>query len=422
MNPLNAGLPKQTSVGSQPIGVSGVFPKGPSLITDEAGGQWLASGSSALAAAYPKAAKLSHLQLHGAVKSLGGSLPTTLKWSVAVSDAGIILIAYGSTTQLLRSTDGGLTLGTVSCNAGGLAIGLVLWNPVAQRFYALTNDTGTHWGAMSTTADGSAFNANFSASMGGVGPHTAASVRAVVNPTSGRIILRSTYGTSGPYSTIDSGAQAFVTRGFTGAPTVNTRLAINTAGTLAIDMPLTTGALLSRSTDDGVTWGNPGNTWVSPAAGADFYPVWHAPANAFFVFTDSARYYAAPSVFTASDYVAFTLPGSRFANSPISFINNKIVFGIKDPQGQNARQFLVSADGYTWEGKGTSVGLGSINKGLAVFGGSLGCIILPVDDGAAQSTGLQTPSLDAPLYVGTPYASDIQVAAGNPPTVFVKVK
>lgn len=423
MNPLNAGLPARAALGAGAIiGSAAFFTKGPGVVIDAAGGEWLAGGTQVLASFYPKAAKLDHLQAHGTAATLGAALPTSQAWSFASNGAGVILCAYGSALQVLRSGDGGVTWGTVAAGIGSGVVSNVVFEPISQRFYVFGNDAASVSALQSTSAAGTAFGAGFAATPGGGGAITANTVRVAVRPDTGTIAIRVTTSAGGRTTqTIASGASVIVNRGLPGISTQATTLLYNSSGHL-VDYPLASGGLIYTSADDGVTWSNPGNTYAAPSgANVDQQPIWYPAANAWFIFADAGAYYVVTNnVFTPANHTLYRMIGVRHPTSRPSVVGARLVIGIKDPNAQNARQLLCTKDGFRWTAKGTSQALGSVNKGLHVHDSGAGVIIVPVDDGAAQTGILRTPSLDQPLYVGAPLATDV-ASSSSPASLFYKV-
>lgn len=135
-------------------------------IVDEQKRLWLRSGSIASALTYARAAALEHLKVIGVAAT---NATAVAAFDVATDGAGRFVVAYGSTSTLLYSINGGQSWATVNHNLGGVqavsvtySISLALWivagNDATSYSVATQTQTnvGTAWTARTGSSHGSA--------------------------------------------------------------------------------------------------------------------------------------------------------------------------------------------------------------------------------------------------------------------------
>jgi hypothetical protein len=168
-NPLSAGLPQQAASGFSPVGSFQIFPDLGSIIRLADGSEWLRTGLSVpFATKYAQCAKLEYAKVYGSL--IASALPVSIgtatagQVEIASNGAGTIVIAYGSTSQVLVSTNGGQSFSTNAVSLGGFAITGVIWagnrfiiwgyssGSGNASFYLAHSATGTSWTAGSQLA------------------------------------------------------------------------------------------------------------------------------------------------------------------------------------------------------------------------------------------------------------------------------
>lgn len=127
---------------STPIGSAAIFPdSGPTINLDD-GSEWLRTGLAKATTGYARAAALEHLKVTGIIVSGSFSIGIT---GMATDGAGNFAAAYGDGTNILVSTNGGVSWSTVAHNAGG-AVHAVAYG--ASKWVAVGN-SGIQWFAAS---------------------------------------------------------------------------------------------------------------------------------------------------------------------------------------------------------------------------------------------------------------------------------
>ena len=96
---------------------------------------WLRSGSIASGVTYPNAGSVDALRVSGQIVFLPAGVTVT---GIAGDGAGNWIAAYGDATNVLRSTDNGVSWVTIAHNAGGIITDVVYGNNI---FVAIGNST-----------------------------------------------------------------------------------------------------------------------------------------------------------------------------------------------------------------------------------------------------------------------------------------
>ena len=104
-----------------PIGSMEYWAEAGATINQPDGSEWLRTGTVKSATGYTVAASLEHLKVSGVPVTLPAAVSA---YQIATDGAGTFVVAYGSSSNLLVSTNGGATWGTVSHGLGSDCYGV----------------------------------------------------------------------------------------------------------------------------------------------------------------------------------------------------------------------------------------------------------------------------------------------------------
>lgn len=423
MGVFNAGLPSSASSASAnlPIGAQLLMVPTAQILNFSDGSVWLQSGNGVSPASYPDAAKLDHVCTHGAAANLTAPVAFATTTQVASNGNGVVIATRGVASQMLWSTDYGVTWSTAS--TPGLANSPILTSVVwtGNRFIVggtLSGGPGTAAWAHSTdglnwtagTADTTLSGLNSSGPMSmAVNPSTGTVIAAIgdTNATTGQYIQRCTSGStfsrvaSAPFLTSASCAVAYGNGYFV--------LVYGGGGSLAT----------YYSTDDGQTWTAGGLISIASANVAYVNGVFVASAMA------SNVYYTAtnPTTWTQrsigglapshSSMTAFNY-GSGIASDGARLV----VCGVGGSGQSNF--FWATSDGINWRKRHIATGQSTTQAWKPAFAGRGAMLLLPSNSATAYN---RTASLVTPDFVGVPYTVGAQGSFDTNTTVlYTRIK
>ena len=412
----------QPNAGSSQIGDQMSFIDVGTLLTKPNGEVWLRNGQWVSPTAYPAAiqAKVPYLQATGqASAALPGNLVNNI-FDIATDGLGNFVIAYGNGTNIMVSTNYGLTWSLVAHNAGG-NITSVCWDAKDSLFVCAGNTTVLFLTSTATSAGvASAWTARTGSAIT-AGTADTARVRA----SSSEVVMvcggattgggsRSTNGTT--WSATNLSIALSTTNNANGLTSLGSGIWISILGT-------TTG---NRSTDGGSTWSSV--TLPLSAANSVF-------CNGILLISDSVGIlYSSTTGATGS----FSLIGKPLGSyqpfssnygSSIYFSGSVFIASVfNNLSGTGALGFYaVSPDGQNWTVK-TALG-----RGWADGNGTTSAVMIVDANGnyvmAPSNQSLITPTviygnLNAVTGIGFNHSSSSSSTAGTvpPTTQYARIK
>lgn len=219
-----------------------------SIITKINGERWGRSGTFFSPSAYPTAATIPYLKAVGNQSTQATNFGGASYGDIATDGAGRWVIAYGDITNILVSTDNGVTFAAVAHNAGG-AVTSVSWDSTNGVFIAAGNSAA-------------AFFVSSAAAASVASPWTARTGSAITGGAANTAKVRSIGGVS--VIVCGSGTTGNASRSTNGTSWSAINLAVGLSGAAgrtllvpmggSIWMAMSQGAGQNRSTDNGLTF------------------------------------------------------------------------------------------------------------------------------------------------------------------------
>jgi hypothetical protein len=313
------------------------------------GERWLRSGQWVSPSLYPDAVNnnIGYLQATGQATA---ALPSNLissAFDIATDGAGRWVIAFGSATNVMVSTDSGATWTNVAHNAGGVVTS-VCWNATNSLFVCAGNTTVLFLTSTATAAGvASAWTARTGSVVVGSTVDTAR-----VRASSAEVVMVCGGGTTGNASRSTNGTSWTATNIVTALSTTNAANGLTSlgGGIWIVTNQTSTG---QRSTDGGTTWANVnyptsftdsafGNGTLICSVSGNFYS---STTGATGSFTALGKPLGAYAPFGSNYGSSINFNGSLFVASVVNSIATTGALGF----------YATSPDGQAWTVK-TAIG------------------------------------------------------------------
>lgn len=353
-----------------PVGSFSFFPESGSKIISTSGEEWLRSGVISSPSGYAIAAAIEEMKVSGVAQvALPASVSVT---SIASNGAGTFVAAYGDTTNVLVSTNGGVSWSTVAHNvAGSTAVTGVAYG--GGRFVVVGNSAAVIRFAYSTT--GTSFTT-------GATPGTitsgSAGTASIAHDGSGLFLAAVTGTGNTAVTTVDgTSASSFVITGALTAP----KVAHN--GTNWLVTSTTAGQYYTSP--DGVTFTNQTGAAGAVSVGSVGGLFVSVPASGVAYYTSST---GATSSWTARSIpgIAATWPsGLQFgAAAKITYASGKLFVGIDSPSG-GSPVVMWTSDGLSWSRRWTSIAAPGASSGWIVGYDGTKAVFMPTTSSAVAT-------------------------------------